>query len=497
MWQPCAWACSCSRSLRLVLLSLIIPLLVLQVLVSLKLERSFEYPYNTQPHTITQPHTHTQPQQQLYPRWADPNGIPLQPLLNFSIGAAQGHLQATTTQWPKQRARFPEILYCVDPTGVRVSRTLRDRSWKRMVPYRLEPTEGIFQLAWSMLMTTDTNMNANTTSHDNSIETTTTTTQNDNGRWQVLKRAISSGGFPFLVIYSDYKSCNHFNWNNNLSIPLFTTCAQTHCQYAFPIPTYKTIRDSQASSSDWQAVFDSYATNYTHESKIRKLVWRGSLSGPNNDLQSPRWRLGKLVTEQDATGLFDVGLVSIPSRHDHLQLNLTLVGGLAKPIHPMTAFQKYVAVLDIDGNSWSSRFGTLLCYNSVVLKVDPEYVDYFHFKDLKPWKHYVPVKHNLSDLVENTAFVTDPANDEAVREIVAHANDWCKRRMVRTAIAEDVLDIWDAYVRLLDQADAGWMEEWKRAKTTHNFTDLLRMVQITQILDKKPLSQKTQSWLKG
>jgi hypothetical protein len=394
--------------------------------------------------------------------------------LNFSFGATDPDLntRATTSRWKKTRARFPEILYTVNDTGVHVSRTLRDRSWKPMIPYRLAPTEGVLQLAWSRLMTTP---------H------ATETTKNDD-RWQVLREAVSSGGFPFLVWYGDYKSCNHLNWNKKYSIPLFTTCAHIDCQYSFPLPTYKTIRDSQASSKDWEAILDSYTTAYPWESKIRKLVWRGSLSGKNDDMKSARWRLGKLVTEQDATGLFDVGLVSIPSRHDHLNLDLTAVGGLAKPMHPMAAFQKYVAVLDIDGNSWSSRFGKLLCYNSVVVKVEPEYVDYFHFKDLQPWKHYVPVKSDLSDLVEQAAFVTDPANDEAVREIVTNANDWCQRRMVWTSIAEDVLDIWDAYVRLLRQADGEWLEEWKRAQTSNNFTALFQMVPITRTIDKELIS---------
>jgi hypothetical protein len=495
------------RALRLVLVLIIIALVLLQVLFSLKLDLSptlsswsslpQQQPQQPQHHSLhittnhgddeynnhhslpksllskTKQQQHSQQQHQLFPRWADPNGIPLQPLLNFSYGATDPDLntRATTIRWKKSRSRFPEVLYTVNQTGIHVSRTLRDRTWKRQIPYRVAPTEGVMQLAWSRLMT----------------ETTT-----DDDRWNVLREAVTSGGFPFLVWYGDHKSCNHLNWNKKHSIPLFTTCAHIDCQYAFPLPTYKTIRDSQATSEDWQPILNSYATDYPTESKIRKLVWRGSLSGENDDMQSARWRLGKVVTEQDATGLFDVGLVSIPSRHDHLNLDLTEVGGLAKPMHPMTEFQKYVAVLDIDGNSWSSRFGTLLCYNSVIVKVEPEYVDYFHFKDLQPWKHYVPVKSDLSDLVEQAAFVTDPANDEAVREIVANANDWCRRRMVWTAIAEDVLDIWDAYVRLLRQANVEWMDEWKRAQTSNNFTALFRIVPITRTIDKELISRKGQ-----
>jgi len=39
------------------------------------------------------------------------------------------------------------------------------------------------------------------------------------------------------------------------------------------------------------------------------------------------------------------------------------------PKIPLTEFAKYKAILDIDGNSWSSRLGSLLCFNSVVLRV--------------------------------------------------------------------------------------------------------------------------------
>ena len=41
-------------------------------------------------------------------------------------------------------------------------------------------------------------------------------------------------------------------------------------------------------------------------------------------------------------------------------------------------FQQYRGIIDIDGHSWSGRFGSLLCLNSVVLKIDPSYVEYFY-----------------------------------------------------------------------------------------------------------------------
>jgi hypothetical protein len=40
--------------------------------------------------------------------------------------------------------------------------------------------------------------------------------------------------------------------------------------------------------------------------------------------------------------------------------------------------------LSTDGNAWSARLGKLLCFNSVVIKVQPEFVGYWE-KEIKPW----------------------------------------------------------------------------------------------------------------
>jgi hypothetical protein len=99
-----------------------------------------------------------------------------------------------------------------------------------------------------------------------------------------------------------------------------------------------------------------------------------------------------------------------------------------------------------------------------VLKVEPTYVDYFHFRQLKAGKHYVSVRSDLSDLEEKAAFVLDPQNKEAVQEIVTNANNWCRARMIPASIARDFLDIWDSYVGYLDAFDPKWTNTWAPVK---------------------------------
>ena len=130
----------------------------------------------------------------------------------------------------------------------------------------------------------------------------------------------------------------------------------------------------------------------------------------------------------------------------------------------MTDFQRYMAILDLDGNSWSSRFGELLCYDSVVLKVQPDYVELF-FRDLVPGKHYVMIQKDLSDLLAKVRWVMDPKHSRWDRKLQQdHAHHFCRTHRIWPRLAHDVLDVWEEYLRYLDIGDPDWQEQWKSAK---------------------------------
>jgi Glycosyl transferase family 90 len=230
------------------------------------------------------------------------------------------------------------------------------------------------------------------------------------------------------------------------------------------------IIDSQASSQNWRGVFREFDEKYPWESKENKIIWRGALSEAEwrDALISVRWRVNKMVTDYNLQGstIYNVGLTGIPRwLTTRVKFNITEVGGFLPSISPMTSFMNYKAILDMDGNSWSSRFGTLLCYNSVVVKVEPKYFEYF-FPELKPWKHYIPVKNDLSDFDKNIRWALSPTNEKAVRDIIESANDWCSRRFLPDELARDQLDIWETYVREMNRGGADWEKQLASAKTT-------------------------------
>lgn len=185
-------------------------------------------------------------------------------------------------------------------------------------------------------------------------------------------------------------------------------------------------------------------------------------------------------------------LTSIPARKDvnppleQAALNMTEVGLV--PGMPERDFMKYRAIFDLDGNFWSQRFGSLLCSNSVVLKVEPKWVDYFH-STLEPWKHYIPVKGDLSDVVDRVKFAVSDDKDRTVQSIISNANIWCANHMVRdkasrngdarcivglvkqylysqvkSHLARDFLDSLDWYARQLYVGDSSWPTIWNRER---------------------------------
>jgi len=379
-----------------------------------------------------------------FPHWGCKTGISFNLLLDFL----------------DQSERDRQFVYIVDASGVYAPKSRRETKRKSLF-------EPMLVQAWERLLRTINSTNVNNTNSSRGDD-------NDGQRWPRLRQnVLEQDGFLFVLRDDDWKRCLNRYWGNR-PVPILTTAAPaTGCDFSFPVPTYQTIADSQPTKEDWDPIMANWSSVYSD--KIRKIVWRGSLTGTagliSNRFHNARWQLVTMTNLQDennsaTNAYFDVKLGWAPEQYRNASSEI----GLAKyqytdssgEIRPMAAFQQYYGVLDTDGYSWSSRFGTLLCYSSVTLKVEPAYVDYFHYKadnPLIPWTHFVPIKRDLSDLYENAAWVLDPANAPAVRQIVAAANDWCRNQYNYPAVEKDYLDIWETYVNLLDAGEPFWYRE--------------------------------------
>jgi hypothetical protein len=265
-----------------------------------------------------------------------------------------------------------------------------------------------------------------------------------------------------IFSHADTPGCNRNNYLRNQSVPVLTTCAAVRCSRAVPFPNYRTIKDTRPRSSSWDAEFEEQAARRPWSGKARQVVWRGSLTGGGSlDDPSARIRLGLFAAAHRDHPLFDIGIRGVPTGRNFSSDVLDKI--LVKPGIPFDNFSNYLAILDADGNSWSSRFGALLCTNSVTFKVEPKYVDYFS-RHLVPWTHYVPIRSDLADLLEKAEWILDPANDARARRIVAAANGWCRTHMTHRGVALDVLDVLNSYVELLDRGDERWTDKWAESR---------------------------------
>ncbi|WP_181763303.1 glycosyl transferase family 90 [Mesorhizobium sp. B2-4-15] len=106
----------------------------------------------------------------------------------------------------------------------------------------------------------------------------------------------------------------------------------------------------------------------------------------------------------------------------------------------------YRYMIDVEGAGYSGRFKMLLHTKRVVLLQDRPWREWF-FDDIEPFRHYVPVARDLSDLTERIEWLR--ANPKMETEIAAEARHFAQTRLTRAAAVA-------AWAKLLqDHAAAG------------------------------------------
>lgn len=92
--------------------------------------------------------------------------------------------------------------------------------------------------------------------------------------------------------------------------------------------------------------------------------------------------------------------------------------------------KNYKFLIDIEGRGYSGRLKFFLWSHRPVLLVDRLFKEYF-YKDLIPWEHYIPVKRDLSDLIEKAEWCNE--NYEKALEIAEKAYEFSKQHLTREA----------------------------------------------------------------
>ena len=149
-----------------------------------------------------------------------------------------------------------------------------------------------------------------------------------------------------------------------------------------------------------------------------RAFWRGSTTGQRTGdiFALPRVRLAKLG--KDNPDLFDVGITSVVQNNEQEKRLIESSGLMAEFVHPHE-FGRKRFLINIDGNTsaWSALMEQLNS-GGLVFKVDSpfQYRQWFYDR-LKPWENFIPVRSDLSDLIDLVKFFQN--NDELAQSIAS------------------------------------------------------------------------------
>ena len=149
-----------------------------------------------------------------------------------------------------------------------------------------------------------------------------------------------------------------------------------------------------------------------------RIVWKGNITSDN----SRSWL--QILAERNP----DILYVDDPVNNKELSFI------------PMTEFAKHKYLLDIRGYGWSDRLKILLQLGRPIFLVDRPFMEWYTDK-LVPWEHYIPVREDMSDLIERYRFMEEHPEkyDEIVRNMKQFAEDHLSPEAVLRYVRDVVL----------------------------------------------------------
>lgn len=106
---------------------------------------------------------------------------------------------------------------------------------------------------------------------------------------------------------------------------------------------------------------------------------------------------------------------------------------------PPEEWGKFKYLIDIRGYGWTDRVKYLLAMRRPLLLVDRPYKEYY-FRWLKPMVHYVPIKEDLSDLIEQIAMLDSSPElyDKISNNAFEFVEKYFNKDMIRQQLSERI-----------------------------------------------------------
>lgn len=224
----------------------------------------------------------------------------------------------------------------------------------------------------------------------------------------------------FLVSLHDDGERIKFDYDR--IVPIFVFAKNlTNKNYPIKIP----FVDFDVDYSVWSNAIQKakLQDEYQWKNKLDVVYWRGSTTGQGYNikdyLSQPRVKLVDMSTHHPL--LIDAKFVAIVGLDGELHEIIEKKFGIVSRVDP-TEQLKYKYLINMDGHTCTyPGFLWRLVSNSVVFKQETNNFQWF-YPLLKPWVHYVPIKEDLSDLVEKIEYAK--LHDKEMEEMSLHTQEY-------------------------------------------------------------------------
>jgi hypothetical protein len=216
-----------------------------------------------------------------------------------------------------------------------------------------------------------------------------------------------------------------YNWNDFNEITILTGDYEEYCNsYTFSkqehynkvVPDFNFHSWPQVGISDYTNFIKDIDNAGLNNYKINKVGWIGNTN--TNFRRKILLEIGN--NNKELFDFFDMYWIN----NGNILLDTT------KYISTPELVKTYSILIDIEGIGYSGRLKHLLWSHRPVLIVDRPHKEYF-FEFLKEWEHYIPVKRDLSDLIEKTKWCLE--NYDQALQIAENAYKFSKIYLTRDA----------------------------------------------------------------
>lgn len=261
-------------------------------------------------------------------------------------------------------------------------------------------------------------------------------------------------GLPNLdLLYYEFDGPVRGSQIPSRGIPIFSGSKNNRLNYVFLIHD-PTFQETNHGNYDWKYLYQevlSINEKSNWKDKTAKMIWRGATTGPFEMYEVDNWKKltrGRLVDlSTRIPHLIDAKFCHVhPWKTWHFEDLKKVLPQAPTMSHKEQIKYKYQIVLDGDTCTYPGLQWRLLC-NSLLFKPASPLIMWFD-KALIPWKHYIPVHQDLSDLEEKINWAM--THDEEAEQIAKNATCFAREFLSEKAIYVYCYKILTAYAQLLE-----------------------------------------------